>query len=248
MSDLSGFASLRTALSRIAKSMSPTRQLTITVLIGSILSLAVALLLVGFEPGPLGLSLLGYVIAAALSVNSIRKDFPHSLLGSGNLVTVARMAMVFALLAPLLSYASPLVFVVIAVLILILDGFDGFLARKEERTSSFGARFDMEIDSALGLILAVNVVISGNLGAWILLLGLPRYLFIVAAKLWTWLNRPLPNRLSRKVVAMVQMGTLIGLNSALFPIWFELLAAIAMASALIWSFGRDVLWSWRAGQ
>jgi phosphatidylglycerophosphate synthase len=246
MFDRLGFASSRSSLSRALERMGPTLQLTLLLLFGSVLSQAVALLLVGFDPAALGLSLLGYLVAAALAINSIRKGFPHALLGFGNLVTIARMAMVFALLAPLLAGVLPWALVAVAITALVLDGFDGFIARREGRVSSFGARLDMEVDSVLGLILAINVVVSGSLGAWVLLLGLPRYLFIVAAKLWPWINQPLPDKLSRKVVAVVQISTLIGLNSPLFPNWFEIMAALVVAAAMVWSFGRDIIWAWRA--
>ena len=62
---------------------------------------------------------------------------------------------------------------------------DGWLARRCGVASHFGARFDLEVDSLLILILAVLVWQSGRVGAWVLAIGLARYAFVLAG----WLCR-----------------------------------------------------------
>jgi phosphatidylglycerophosphate synthase len=129
--------------------------------------------------------------------------------------------------------------------ILVLDGVDGRLARSEGRVSDFGARLDMEIDSILAVVLALNVWAAGMTGAWVLLLALPRYLFIAAAWFLPWLNKPLPPSLARRVICVVQVACLIGLNAPIFPWWMVVLISASVAGSLSWSFGRDILWLWR---
>ncbi len=137
-----------------------------------------------------------------------------------------------------------MVFVVAAVA-LGLDGIDGWLARRDGLSSDFGARFDMEVDSALALILALNAWAAGTAGAIVLLIGLPRYVFALAARVLPWLDRPAPERFSRKLVCVVQIATLIALQPPPVAASVANPVVALVAAALIWSFGKDVLWLWR---
>jgi hypothetical protein len=120
---------------------------------------------------------------------------------------------------------------------------DGHVARRTGTESALGARFDMEIDAFLILVLSVNV--SRSLGAWVLLIGLMRYGFAAAAWVAPWLRAPLPPSFARKTVAAAQGILLVAVSSGLFPPLAALaLAGLALGS-LSWSFGRDILWLWR---
>jgi phosphatidylglycerophosphate synthase len=207
---------------------------------------AVGCVLVGAAPGALGLAMAGYLCGVALVTVLMRRSYPYADLGFGNLVTLARLVLTTALLAPLLAPAAPGAVVGLALLALALDGVDGWLARRQGRVSSFGARFDMEVDAALGLILALNALVAGSAGPAVLLLGLPRYAFAAAARTRPWLARPLPERAGRKVVCVVQIGALIALQLPALPGPAAGAVVGATLAALGWSFGRDVLWLWRA--
>lgn len=235
-------------VSRRALNLSVSKQLSLALLAGAIPLGLIAVLLTGFNFAPLALSLGGYLIAAALTLKSFRSGFPHSLIGMGNLTTLFRMVLVLALLAPLLSPASPWLVAVIATIALILDGVDGWLARREGRVSAFGARLDMEVDAAIGLILALNVWAAGIMGPIVLLLGLPRYVFIFAAQFLPWLNAQLPDSMARRVICVVQVGGLIGLMIPILPSWLTWAVFVVSTSALLWSFGKDTLWLWRASR
>jgi phosphatidylglycerophosphate synthase len=213
------------------------------------LSLALALVtgvaLVGFDAG-LWLTVTGYGLGVGLALGLMRRGYPHATLGLCNLVTLARLALAAALLAPLAGAAAPWAVFAVAALALSLDGIDGWLARREGLTSAFGARFDMEVDSALALILALNAWAAGTAGAIVLLIGLPRYAFAAAALALPWLDRPAPERFSRKAVCVIQIATLIALQ--LPPVAASVANPVvaAVAAMLVWSFGRAVLWLWRA--
>ena len=210
---------------------------------------ALAMGLVGAAPKAVALAVGGYLVAAGLAVALMRRGYPHDALGLCNLATLARLGLTAVLLAPplapLLAAASGWAVVAVALVAFSLDGVDGWLARRERLVSEFGARFDMEVDAALGLILALNAWASGTVGAAVLLLGLPRYAFIAAARVLPWMSRPLPERFGRKVVCVVQIAALIALQ---MPVVVGPVAAalvLGAAAALCWSFGRDLLWLWQ---
>jgi phosphatidylglycerophosphate synthase len=124
----------------------------------------------------------------------------------------------------------------------LLDGVDGWLARRTHTTSAFGARFDMETDAALILVLSVLVWQHDKAGAWVLLCGLMRYGFVTAGWVVPWLARPLRSTWRGKTVAV---GQVVGLNVALAPIVpppFSTIVAAVTLAALAWSFAVDVVW------
>jgi phosphatidylglycerophosphate synthase len=194
----------------------------------------------------MALALGGYGTAVALAFWLMRQGFAHPTLGLCNLVTLTRLILAASLLAPLTSdsAANWAVFAIAAVAFA-MDGADGWLARRHGRVSDFGARFDMEVDAALALILALNAWAGGTATALVLLLGLPRYIFIVAGAVWPWLNAPLPDSFMRKLVCVVQIATLIALQVPVLPLWFGTSAVVLVATSLLWSFGRDCVWLWR---
>ena len=76
---------------------------------------------------------------------------------------------------------------------LVLDAVDGYVARRTATVSAFGARFDMETDAFL--ILVLSACVAGQWGWWVLVLGLARYLFVAAGWALPWL-RGTPDRKS----------------------------------------------------
>ena len=126
---------------------------------------------------------------------------------------------------------------------LVLDLVDGKVARRTATASALGARFDMEIDAFL--ILVLSVYVAPSLGAWVLAIGLMRYAYLAATWALGWLRGPLPPRYWRKVVAAVQGIVLTVASAGVLPPAL-MVAAVALALALlIESFGRDVWWRWQ---
>jgi phosphatidylglycerophosphate synthase len=198
----------------------------------------------GLLPGLLALG--GYLAGLVPVLVLFRRGYPHARLGLCNAVTLGRLALAAVLLAPLAGGAAPGAVAVVALVALALDGADGWLARREGLVSGFGARLDMEVDSALALILAANAWAAGTVGPAVLLLGLPRYAFAAAGLRWGWLDGPLPPSLARKAVCVVQIGALIVLQLPGLPGgWAEALVWSVLA-ALAWSFGRDIRHLWQA--
>lgn len=165
-----------------------------------------------------------------------------------NVITMMRLGITSALIVPLLAPTPFVPLVALSLVALILDGLDGWLARRFDQATEFGARFDMEVDALFGLLLACNAWAAGTAGPLVLLLGIPRYGFLAAGNLWPWINQSLPERFGRKVVCVVQIAALIAVQIpalAGIPAFVILIVALA---ALSWSFGRDVLWLRRSAR
>jgi phosphatidylglycerophosphate synthase len=124
-----------------------------------------------------------------------------------------------------------------------LDFVDGRVARASGLASPFGARFDMETDAALVLVLALLAWQTGRTGAWIIVAGLLRYIFVFAGAAVPWMRRPLPPSARRRVAAAVQMLALVA-ALALAPPVGTAVAGAALA-LLCYSFAADTLWLYR---
>lgn len=166
--------------------------------------------------------------------------------GAANRVTAVRSSLV-GLVTGLVaaSFAGPLspaFLVAVVVPALALDAVDGWVARRTRSASALGARFDMEVDAFLLLVLSIHV--SGLLGPWVLTIGLLRYAFVAAGWMLPWLDRTLPARYWRKVVTAVAGIALALASSDAVPVAAAMLVTVALA-LLLESFGRDVLWLFR---
>ncbi len=137
----------------------------------------------------------------------------------------------------------PIVGLVLAALV--LDGLDGWLARYNGEVSDFGARFDMELDALLIAVLCVWLVVTGEMGAWVLALGGMRYGFVLAALRWDYLAAPLPESRRRKAICVWQVAALM---LAITPVVGGPIKTGVVVSALVGlalSFALDVRWLYR---
>ncbi|MEO1482681.1 MAG: CDP-alcohol phosphatidyltransferase family protein [Myxococcota bacterium] len=166
---------------------------------------------------------------------------PVSRVSWPNAVTAVRLALALVVAA---SIASGMTIGLwgIAAAALALDGVDGWLARKLGQASAFGARFDMETDALFVMILSLHVWWSGAAGAWVLLIGAMRYLFVAAGQFWPALRGELRPSLARKTTCVIQVVSLL-IGS--FPGMPSIVSGPVLAAALLlllWSFARDVGW------
>ncbi|MFF3244913.1 CDP-alcohol phosphatidyltransferase family protein [Streptomyces sp. NPDC002870] len=167
--------------------------------------------------------------------------------GAANRVTLARATLVGGVTALVAdSFESPppvTLLVALTTVALILDAVDGKVARRTGTASPLGARFDMEVDAFLILVLSIYVATS--LGPWVLLIGTMRYAFVAAARVLPWLNGALPASTARKTVAALQGIVLLVVGAGVFPPLAAFAAVFSALALLIWSFGRDIRWLWR---
>lgn len=190
-------------------------------------------------------ALAGFSALFALLRARLPLAYPHPRFGACNTITLWRAAMVLALGAALIGgQAAGTTVAAFASACLLLDGVDGWLARKSGLVSDFGGRFDMEVDAALGLVLALHAMAVAPSWVAIPFLGLARYLFLAGGLAWPWMRAPLPQRFRRKTICVIQLGTLILLQWPGLPDAAAELAARLAALLLLWSFATDLLWLW----
>ncbi len=161
--------------------------------------------------------------------------------GPADWITSARAMLVGCAAALIADGDRPIAWLVgLVAVALLLDGLDGQVARRTGTASEFGARFDMEVDAFLILLLCIQV--SRTLGLWVLGIGLMRYAFVAASWAMPWLTAPLYPSMARKTVAAVQGVVLVVAVSGLLPLPATFAAVAVALAALVWSFGRDVVW------
>ncbi|MFZ7128389.1 MAG: CDP-alcohol phosphatidyltransferase family protein [Desulfobacterales bacterium] len=93
-----------------------------------------------------------------------------------NLITLVRFLLLLVLVALCYS-ASPwiqLVNMPLVVLVFILDGVDGYVARKRNETTLFGAIFDISIDRVVENVLWLVMVDLGSIPVWVAIVFLAR--------------------------------------------------------------------------
>lgn len=214
---------------------------------GLVAHLAVLALLAGTGGlGPAGwLAGAGYGLATTVLLT-------RAVVGSGrptgpaDLVTTARSALVggaAALVAE--SFGGPLpggVLPGIAVAALLLDAVDGRVARATDTGTAVGARYDMEVDSALALLLSVYV--AQSFGAWVVAVGSVHYVLLLARRALPWLRRPARPRYWCKVVAAVQGVVLVIAAAGVLPPAVVVVLLLVVTALLAESFGREVLELW----
>jgi phosphatidylglycerophosphate synthase len=190
------------------------------------------------------------LLVAVLTIGAwlVPDAHPFDRLGAANHVTFVRAVLVALLGAAVFDRTAASIAgaaVVIAAAVAVLDGVDGWLARRARISSAFGARIDMELDALFILILSLLVWRHGKAGVWVLAGGLMRYAFAAAGWLLPWLAAPLTPTQRGRTMTIVHV---VGLCVALAPIipWpLSAMAAGVTNALLAWSFAVDVGRLWR---
>lgn len=175
------------------------------------------------------------------------RAFPGPGLGTANRVTLGRVVLT-ALLAGLVlepGATDPGLrrwILGLGTAGLVLDGVDGWIARRTGTTTDFGARFDMETDAALILVLSLLVWLTGQAPVWVVAIGGMRYAFVAAGWAVPALRGDLPPSFRRKVVCVVQgIGLLVAL-APFTPVPLATGVAALAAVLLTGSFAVDTAW------
>jgi phosphatidylglycerophosphate synthase len=239
-----------------APTNAPRRELRFGILLEHIVT-AIALVALAValrQTLPLSQIFLWKVVTAVLVGGAVTLSFslrclPTSTLGAANNVTLARAGLV-ALLIGLIGEThvgwTPFI---LAAAVLVLDGVDGWLARKLEACSDFGARFDMETDAFSLLAIACLVWQNDKAGPWVLLAGLMRYAFVAVIKAVPEFAAPLPPSFRRKAAFVIVAMTLISCLAPIVNPPLSLGLALAGLLTLTASFTIDMAYLARtAGQ
>ena len=199
-------------------------------------------------PGMAGLMLFAGLLIAL--ERRLAGNHPYPRLGAANRITLVR-AGVACLIASRAIDPAPLdtaerwVLVALAGGALLLDGTDGWAARRQGLASAFGARFDMEIDAFAIAVLAI----TGREGGGRPLLGagdrrdalsLPRRGARIARLASPAAAAAFADR-RRKTIAVVQsMALIVALAPATPPSWAAATCAAALG-LLAYSFAADIV-------
>jgi phosphatidylglycerophosphate synthase len=211
----------------------------VTGLGGQALLLAALAGTVGLDPLGL-LAGLGYgVVLCVLLTRALH----GSRLGPADRVTLTRATLAGGVTALVVADGSRPVLVALTAVALVLDAVDGRVARGTGTVSRFGARFDMEVDAFL--ILVLSAYAARSVGGWVLAIGALRYGYLAAGRVLPWLPGPLPVRHWRKVVAAAQGVALVVVAAGVLPPGAATATAVLALALLVESFGRDVRWRWR---
>jgi phosphatidylglycerophosphate synthase len=226
-----------------------------TIRLATILGMLATAALLGVVSVTAGLGVAGWITglatgsAATALLVAARMRSEQPAIHPADWVTLTR-ALLIAGVAGLVadSFSRPVsitALVTLSSIALALDAVDGQVARRTGTATPLGARFDGEVDAFL--ILLLSIAVSRDYGSWVLVIGAARYALLLAGWLMPWLAAPLPPRYWGKVVAAVQG---IVLTVAASGVVDRLTGMIAVAAALLLlaeSFGRNVIWLYRAG-
>jgi phosphatidylglycerophosphate synthase len=220
---------------------------------GPVVGLIFHFAVLGVLSGSVGLGTAGWVIGLASGIVTyialgygLQRSGAEAF-GAANWVTLGRAGLaggVAALAAD--SFTRPVsipVLCMLSAVALALDAVDGNVARRTGGVTALGARFDMETDA--WLILVLSAFVAESVGPWVLVIGLMRYLIGVATWLVPWLRGPVPPRYWRKVVAAMQGVTLAIAASGVLPLAMTTTVVAISLLFLVESFGSEVLWRWR---
>ena len=220
---------------------------------GPVIGLVGALALLAVLHWAVGLSVAGWVVGTAcgaaltLTLASALLSRGQPSLGPADRVTLTRAVLacgVAALAADGFVRPTPVaLFVTLSATALALDAVDGRVARQTGTASPLGARFDMEADAFLILVLSVHV--SRDVGWWVLAAGVARYALVVATWCATWLRRQVPPRRWRKAVAAAQGVVLTAAAAQVLDHAFATTMLLLALALLASSFGTQVWSLWR---
>jgi phosphatidylglycerophosphate synthase len=189
---------------------------------------------------------IGFALVATIAVGRInRANHPFADVGPANHVTTARAVFVALIAGGIGESSEPAVeaaAAAAAIAVTVMDGVDGWLARRTAMSSAFGARFDMEVDALLILVLSVLAWQYGKAGSWVMLSGLLRYVFVLAGWVWPWMDRPLEPSRRRQAVCVVQVGALIAAIEPFVPVPISTAIAALGLAVLAGSFFVDTRW------
>ena len=175
---------------------------------------------------------------------------PHVRLGWANMITSIRAGLTALIAAALVEFQRfapggdvvlTWALIAVVVLALALDGVDGAAARYQGTNSSFGERFDMEVDALMVLTLSVLAFASGKAGVFVILLGAMRYVYVAIHALFPGLSKELKPSIARKAICVFQIVALCTMMMPVIEPPFSSNIAWVALVLLSASFARDLI-------
>jgi phosphatidylglycerophosphate synthase len=179
---------------------------------------------------------LGALSLCALTALQRSRWTPSGRFGAANALTLFRLGLIAAL-GPLCSAPPGPLSALLVLAIFALDGVDGWLARRRGEASTFGAYFDMECDALLVLVCTLVLYQHGRLGAFILLPGVLRYVYLLLVMAAPAKGGETPHtRLERYLFSVL----MISLVASLWPLPLHQPLAQLATLLIAFSFARSI--------
>jgi phosphatidylglycerophosphate synthase len=193
------------------------------------LLMGMAIVSAWLEHSPLLLAAMAAASFCALLVRNRGQFTPRGRFGLANGLTLARVIGTLALL--LASGLEPGWQSGAVLLLVCLDGVDGWAARRFGTTSTFGQVFDHESDALLLLTVCLLLLASGRVGSWILLPGALRYGYVLLSRKAQPTQQSTPgNRFTRLIGVTTTLGLAVCWLPAIpSPIASALAAGLSVA-------------------
>lgn len=172
--------------------------------------------------------LLSFIRFTALHLSKAR------FIGYANLITLFRFCLLIFLGFSLFKMA-PWMALLIGIIILILDGIDGFFARRFKESSNFGAYLDMEADTFFVCLFCTFYYLENLFGGWILLIGFMRYLYVSLILIFKLEGIKEKSTRFAKTIAVVLFSSV--LMPLVLPQWIYYPSMILAAVLVVYSFG-----------
>ncbi len=204
-----------------------------------LVALALSLLVGASEP----FVAVGAVSFAGLLVTCRGGYTPRGSFGAGNTVTLSRWLLASVVgLAP--DRVPTWVLGAVVLSVFALDGVDGWVAKRRGEESEFGAHFDMETDAFFVLLIGLELFLRGRYGAWILVVGLLRYVYTLALALVPARRGDIPRfRFGRHAFTALMLGLTLGM---VLPDPFGTVATLLGCGLVSASFAHSFYWSYSA--
>ena len=163
--------------------------------------------------------------------------------GPADLVTGMRLAIAIGV-GTLAVVADPSGLLLAGLILLAVstDALDGWIARRTRTSSRFGARFDLETDTAL--LAAAALAAMAFTGPAVLVAPLLRPFWVVLGRFLPWLDRPLPPSWRRKTLCALPIVLLVMVPWPLGGTPFAAPVALLAVASLAISFAIDFVGQW----
>lgn len=199
----------------------------------------------GFPSAALGVAASIFVLFMGFISFWLPEHAPRTSLGTANRITIYRAALVANLAAasvyPSLIASQGVVLTAVMATAFALDGVDGWIARRFDQASRFGARLDQELDALFTLVLAFTLFRMEVAGAWILIAGAWHYFYQGLRSSFSTFRIALPFSHRRRIICGVAVGSLIVASSPFLSPGSAETLALAAVLLLSISFLIDIV-------
>jgi phosphatidylglycerophosphate synthase len=155
--------------------------------------------------------------------------------GYANWITLLRILLTIILGFSFLRLTE-LQIVILALIIILLDGADGYLARKFNTQSTFGAYFDMETDAFFVALMSLILYKMEYADYWILIPGFLRYFYVLFLLLIGFHRRKEKRMKFTQIIAVIFFISLLSPFLLPYSAYYPLLVSASVLIIISFAF------------